>query len=453
MKINRPLIIALIGAVTLSGCSTLGLGGGKDKKKRTPVLGQRVAILSSELGIEPDPALAAVAVSLPEPEANADWAQPGGNGSKSMGHLAVGTALGRAWSASISGSNKAERLGAAPVVAGGRVFAVDVNGVAHAFDGSTGRKIWSAQIGTTNKDIKAAMFGGGISADGEAVYATNGYGDIEALNAATGTRIWKARPGGPLRGAPTLGNGQVYLMTQDSQLFALNQTDGSVVWNQSASLEITGVFGNSAPALAQGTVVAGYSSGELNAYRYENGRPLWGDTLSRTSMSTSVSSLSDIDANPVVDRGRVFSIGQGGRMVSMELVTGQRLWELSLSGLSTPWVAGEWLFVVDDQARLLCIARTTGKVKWLTQLQRYRKEKVKDGKQVKAKDPITWFGPVLAGNRLILANTRGELVNVSPADGSVQSTVEAGDAFSFAPVVANNTLYVLDDKGRISAWR
>ena len=54
----------------------------------------------------------------------------------------------------------------------------------------------------------------------------------------------------------------------------------------SGAVEIAGVFGTAAPAAAQGTVVAGFSSGELNAYRYENGRVVWQDALARTSIST-----------------------------------------------------------------------------------------------------------------------------------------------------------------------
>ncbi|MFM8338584.1 MAG: PQQ-binding-like beta-propeller repeat protein, partial [Fluviibacter sp.] len=100
------------------------------------------------------------------------------------------------------------------------------------------------------------------------------------------------------------------------------------------------------------------------------------------------------------------------------------------------WVAGEWVFVVTDDARLLCIARNSGKVRWVTQLARYRVEK-KD----KKKDPISWTGPLLAGDRLILANSQGQLVNVSPKDGTVQSTVKTGGSISIAPIVAGNTLY------------
>ena len=50
----------------------------------------------------------------------------------------------------------------------------------------------------------------------------------------------------------------------------------------------------------------------------------------------------------------MIAIGQGGRMVALELTTGQRQWELNIAGISTPWVAGDWIFVVTDDAKLLC---------------------------------------------------------------------------------------------------
>ena len=153
-----------------------------------------------------------------------------------------------------------------------------------------------------------------------------------------------------------MADGQLYVMSQDSQLYALRATNGETLWSEAAALELAGVFGTSSPAVAQGTVVAGFASGDLNAYRYENGRVVWDDQLSRTSISTSVGTLSDIDADPVIDGGRVYALGQGGRMVALELVTGQRLWELNVAGISTPWLAGEWLFVVTDDARLVSIA-------------------------------------------------------------------------------------------------
>ncbi|MDR6850809.1 outer membrane protein assembly factor BamB [Sphingomonas sp. BE123] len=432
--------VTLVALVALSACGVFKGGGNK-----TPVLGQRVPILASESGISADKSIAAVDVVLPVAVANPDWSQPGGNSAKAMGHLAVGESPARAWSAKIAGSNGRVRLAAAPVVVDGKLFVVDTDAVVHAFDATSGSKLWSFAT-STDKENRNAAFGGGVSVEGGRAFATNGLGDVVAIDVTAGTELWRKKPGGPLRGAPTLFLGNAYVVSQDNQLFALAQSDGAVVWTQSGTPETQGVFGVAAPAAAQGTIVAGFSSGELNAYRYENGRSLWSDTLSRSTISTSVSSLVDIDAEPVIDQGRVYAVGQGERMAAVELASGQRLWEQNFAGISTPWIAGEWIFVMTDDARLVCIARGSGKVRWISPMRAWRDEKDKKG-------PITWVGPVLAGNRLWLGNSRGELVSTSPADGSVGTTIDVGEPISLSPIVAGNSIYVLSDKGVITAYR
>ncbi|MCR5872146.1 MULTISPECIES: PQQ-like beta-propeller repeat protein [unclassified Sphingomonas] len=432
--------VALTALVALSACGIFKGGGNK-----TPVLGQRVPILAGESGITADKTIADVQVVLPMATVNPGWTQPGGNAAKAMGHLAFGQAPVRVWSARIAGTTGRVRLAAAPVVSDGKLFVVDTDAVVHAFDAATGGKLWSLAT-SSDKENRNAAFGGGVSVEGGRAFATNGLGDVVAIDVAAGTEVWRKKPGGPLRGAPTLFLGNAYVVSQDNQLFALAQTDGAVVWTQSGTPETQGVFGVAAPAAAQGTIVAGFSSGELNAYRYENGRALWSDTLSRSTISTSVSSLVDIDAEPVIDQGRVYAVGQGERMAAVELNSGQRIWEQNFAGISTPWVAGEWIFVMTDDARLVCIARGSGKIRWISQMRAWRDEKDKKG-------PINWVGPILAGDRLWLANTRGELVSASPADGSVGPMIELGDTISLAPVVANNMMYVLSDKGEITAYR
>ncbi|MES3098996.1 PQQ-binding-like beta-propeller repeat protein [Sphingomonas faeni] len=439
MKTYR-VTVAVAALMALSGCGIF-----KGGVKKTPTIGDRVSILVSENEVETDKTIADVQVLLPAPAVNDAWAQPGGNPAKSMGQLALGDQPKRFWQASIDGGSNRERLGAAPVVADGKLFVTDVTATIHAFTADTGAALWSAGI-TEGKLNKAARFGGGVSYDDGKLYATDGVGDVVAMNAADGAILWRAKPGAPLRGSPTVANGAVYVLTQDNQVFSLNQADGKVQWVQSGTLETQGVFGVAAPAVSQGTVVAGFSSGELSAYRYENGRILWQDALSRTSVTTSVSSLSDIDAAPVIDGGRVYAVGQGGRMVALELSTGQRLWEQNFAGISTPWIAGEWLFVVTDDARLVCLSRSNGKARWIAQLPRFQNEK-------KRSNAITWFGPILAGNHLVLTNSRGEINFVSPTDGTVSSTIETKTPFSLPPIVANSTLYTLDQKGKVTAYR
>lgn len=441
MNTKVRVVTAVAALALVSGCGVFKGSGGK----KTPVLGERVPILMTENDVSADRTLANIEVQLPEAAANENWSQPGGNASKSMGHLTLGETLSRVWARQVAKPSKKERLAASPVIEGNKLYVIDTNGDVHAMAADTGAELWRVATGKGRRN-RSALFGGGVSVEGDRVFATNGLGDVVALEAADGKEIWRKRPGGPLRGAPTLANGNVYVVTQDNQLFALSQDKGDVSWTAAASLESQGVFGVAAPASAQGTVIAGFSSGELNAYRYENGLSLWGDVLTRSTMTTSVSSLSDIDAEPVIDQGRVYALGEGGRMVAVDITSGSTLWEQSIGGLSSPWAAGEWLFVVTDDARLLCLSRSSGKPRWIVQLQRYKNPK-------KQSNVVAWKGPIAAGGRLLLINTLGQIVSVSPKDGSVLSTKETKDPLTLPPVIANNTLYLLDDKGRLTAYR
>jgi outer membrane protein assembly factor BamB len=318
-------------------------------------------------------------------------------------------------------------------------------GTVRAFDARTGAQAWSSQT-PIEKGNQAELYGGGLAYDQGRIYATNGLGYVSALDERNGGIIWKVRPGGPLRGAPSVANGSIYVISQDNQIYSLKEDDGSTNWSQAASLEIAGVFGSASPAIGQGTVVAGFSSGELNAYRYENGRQVWGDALQRTSIRTSVSTLNDIDADPVIDNGQVIAVGAGGRMVALDLITGQRQWEINIAGIATPWVAGDWIFVVTDDDKVLCVYRQNGHIRWITQLPQFEKPKSKKGE-------VDYSGPVLAGGRLILTGSNGALIYVDPTTGRYLSQTNIGAPVSLPPVVANSTLYVFDDRARLTAFR
>lgn len=434
------MALAVVGL--LSGC---GVFNGSERRN-TPTVGTRIPVLATESQIAVDPSLDGLPVVIPAPAVNADWPQPGGNPAKSMGHVALGTDLQQAWSVSIgSGSSTRARLAAEPVVAGGRVYTIDTNARVRAFSTVNGGLLWERQVRGQNSPGET-LFGGGVSFDNGRVYATNGAGDAAAIDAATGNILWLVKPGGPLRGAPTVANNDVYAISQDNQLYALNAQTGATRWTGTGAFELAGVFGAASPAFAQSTVVAGFSSGELTAYRYENGQVVWQDALARTGVSTIVGTISDIDADPVIDQGRVFSVGQGGRMVAVELITGQRVWELNIAGISTPWAVGEWVFVVTDRAQLLALSRASGRVRWIAQLPGFRNPEKETGQ-------IFWRGPVLAGNRLVLVSSLGHIVSVSPTDGVLTAALNTRTPISLPPVVANNTLYTLDDSGRLTAWR
>ena len=87
------IALLVAAAIAASGCGVLKKGSGP----KTPVLGQRIPVLTSETDATVDPATQALPFTLPAPVVNSAWSQSGGNATKSMGQLALGSSLQQAF--------------------------------------------------------------------------------------------------------------------------------------------------------------------------------------------------------------------------------------------------------------------------------------------------------------------------------------------------------------------
>lgn len=435
----RPVFVAVLAALSLAACSSWF-----GEPEKPPLPGERVAVLTLESKHTPDEKLRGVPVALPRPRANADWPQAGGDPSHAMHHLALGEPLRRLWQRSIGeGSDDEQFLLAPPVVGDGRLFVMDAEYRIAALDPATGQGIWRRKFEVDEE--RDGAFGGGIAyADGR-LFVTTGYALVLALDATTGEELWRQSVQAPLRASPAAAGGRVFAVTVDNKLHALDARDGKLLWNHSGLAEIAGMLGGASPAVQGDIVVVPYSSGELVALRVENGRRIWADSLVSVQ-GDPVSTIADIRARPVIDRDMVLAIGNGGRMAAISTRTGARVWQRALGGIEMPWVAGDYVFVVTSGAELLCLRRIDGRIRWSLSLPKWEDEDDRT-------DPITWAGPVLAGDRLILGASTGEVVSVSPYTGALLGRIELSDPVSIAPVVAGETLYFLTDDADLIALR
>ena len=410
------------------------------KKKTLP--GERQTVLSGARPLADG--TAPQRVSLPAPAAATDWSQPGGTAAHEGGHLAL-PGYNRAWSAGIgSSSGYRRRVTAQPVVAGGRVFTMDSDGMVSAFDAATGRSLWSAE--TEPADDRSTNVGGGISVSADTVFATTGRAEILALDAATGGVRWRTALGAPARSAATVTAERLFVGTLDNQMLGLSATDGKKLWSYQSPATETLVLGLPAPAFVDGIVIAGFGSGELVALRGTSGTVVWSDTLAASRGRTSIADLSAIRGMPMVKEGRVYAASLGGVLLANDLRSGRRLWEVEFASGETPWVAGDWVFAVSTRAEVAAINRTDGAVAWVRQLERFENP-------AKERDPITWCGPILAGGQLFLGNTSGNAVLLDPATGATTGTMSLPGALTIAPVVAGGTMYMVTDNATLLALR
>ena len=66
---------------------------------------------------------------------------------------------------------------------------------------------------------------------------------------------------------------------------------------------------------------------------------------------------------------------------------------------------------------------------------------------------MLWTGPVFAGGRLIVTNNQGDVVDINPEDGSIIQKWETSGSVVVPPLVADGTLYLLNDSGKLTAYR
>lgn len=433
---RRHFSTALLASLT--GCSLF-------EAKKKPLPGERLSVLGLDNRLEPDPALAANAITLPPPTVNPDWAEPGGNPSHDPGHLGLAEKATRVWRTSIGeGSARYTRVMSQPVIAKGRVFAMDGGVQVSALDIRNGEQIW--QIDLKPEKLRGNAFGGGPCFWNDRLFVSTGYAQVAALDPANGKEIWRHNVTAPVHAAPTVVDGRVFVVTVENELIALSANDGNRAWSHNGIPETAGLLGGASPAVEGDTVVVPYTSGELFALRVENGRVVWSDNLASSRGTNAVSSLASIRGRPVIDRGRVFAVSHSGRMVSIDLRSGDRVWEQEIASSHQPWVAGDYVFVLASDNTLVCLTRSDGKVRWIQRLRRYEDEKDKS-------DPIWWAGPVLGGNRLIAVSSLGEAASVSPFNGERLGAWEVSGGGYLGPIIADNTLYLLTDDANLSAYR
>jgi outer membrane protein assembly factor BamB len=440
MRKGLSMAALLAAAFGLTACDTLfGESDGP------PLPGERISVLRLSRTLVPDPALSDLRVRLPEPYANTEWPQPGGFSTHAMQHLAAPESLNKAWASSVGeGSGDDRFILAQPVVSGGRIYAMDAGDSVTALDAQGGAQVWRVDL--TPADEDSGLFGGGLAIDGGRLFVTTPYGQAAALDAGSGKVLWQTKLPGPMRAAPAASGGRVFVVTTDNQLFALAQDDGRQLWDYTAIAQDAGLLGGSTPAVAGGVVVAAFSSGELFAFGVDSGRTLWSESLAGVARGDAVATLADIRGLPVIDRGRVIAVSNSGTLTAIDLERGGRLWNASIGSSQTPWVAGDFIYILSTNDEVICLTRDEGRVRWIESLPQFQNEKDRE-------DPIAWSGPVLVGDRLVVTSSAGDALSMSPYTGEALGRIQLPSSAHLPPIVANNTMYVLSDNGELTAFR
>jgi outer membrane protein assembly factor BamB len=457
---------ALALALMVSGCDTwesIGdtVGDWFAPNNKSKLRGERIPLTALDDALKPDTALTNTPVTLPPPYRNPEWTQPGGFASNAVYHLEANGHLRELWTADAGkGSDTSSRLTASPVVGGGRIFTLDSEAHVYAFDARNGQEVWDKRLAPKNGTDMPTLWGllgkpntikpvtgmgGGVAYDAGKIFVTSGFGVLLCMDAASGREIWRHDLKVPIVNAPVVNGGRIFLSTHDNHFYAFAEADGRTLWDQQGVAESAGILSSTSAAVSGQFVIAPYTSGELFALRVQNGQQAWNDVLSHSGQVTALSELDDIAARPVIDRDMVFAISHSGVMAAIALASGDRAWTRDIGGTQTPWVAGDYVYVVTGDEQLMCLSRKEGRVRWIHQMPGFRDED--------KRHPIDWSGPILVSDKLILVSSDGYAEAISPYTGALLGRVEIAGGTSIAPVVADGTLYIYTNDAELVALK
>lgn len=445
---RRSVLVATGSSIALTAC-------GHSSKK--PVLvGQRLDVFSSGAGLMVDKD-DHTPITIPAPIIDQKWMQEGRIPSHASIHSAIG-GVRKIWDCSIGAGNSEPSplafialgskgrgiINTTPVVDDNRFYTVDAVGKVTAFDWKSRKVLW--RLNPKKKNSKSSNLGGGIGLTDDALYIVDGVAETLRVDRDTGKVVWRVNVGTPGRSAPTIVENRVYFGTIDGSLFCLDTKTGNQLWSYQTGSVQTKLFGQPAPAYFDGIIIAGFGTGDLVALRAETGEQIWTDTLGRGGRDSDID-FSAISALPVIVDGTVYAISVGGVLVAIDVRSGRRLWEREAAGQNAMVVIGDWLFALSLDEQLACLDRVTGRVRWVTQLRRFKNAE-------KSKDPIAWYGPVLGGGQLICISDFGDngIVTIDPATGKVTKIVKTDITPALAPVIVNENLLVVGQDGKLTAF-
>jgi len=333
------------------------------------------------------------------------------------------------WSAKLGENAEFLRVNLQPAGDGNRIYAASRDGNVSAFHPETGKRDWQTELGT---ELSA---GPGVGEGLVAVGTADGL--IIVLEANTGMERWRENLKGETLSAPVMSGDLVIVATIDSRLHALRALDGKELWVVEQSTPLLTMRGSATPVISGNRVIAGFDNGRLLAVDLDTGNIVWDAMLVPPSGRSDLERLSDVDGRISVVGQDVYASGYQGRVAALAAESGQVLWAREIS--SYVGVAADWsnVYTTNDDGEIVAMFRRNGTESW-------RQD------SLLRREPTL---PVAFHTTVAVGDLEGYLHFFSVIDGVPVARLRMGkQAISSSPVVVADRLYVQSDSGDIAAY-
>ncbi|MBM4248039.1 MAG: hypothetical protein FJ149_01110 [Euryarchaeota archaeon] len=316
-----------------------------------------------------------------------------------------------------------------PVLAGGILYIGSDSGRLYALSPSTGRELWNRSFGefATVQSTPAAR--------GDLLYVgcqnLSGSG-LFALNATDGSVLWSVPDETGIIASPALADGTVYWASQNGSVLAANATTGEVLWRADAGGEIW-----SSPALDDSCLYIGTVTGRFAALWRDDGTERWGLTLEE---GWTVYSTAAVSGGVVLAGFACYNKG-AGEVAALNTSTGAVIWKYRNEGMySTPAVTEEAVFAH--------VWNKTAGGSFLVAIPRLDP----DGDGVITEGELLWSfqtmdfeggsSPLVSDNLVVVGSTDDFLYAVDRATGALAWKYPAGGNIVGSPALSDRRIFI-----------
>jgi outer membrane protein assembly factor BamB len=343
--------------------------------------------------------------------------------------LVPGIAVAKLWDANLGGDAETLRLALGLALDSGTLYAASRDGEIEAIDPATSKTRWTAE---TKADLSA-----GPGVGGNLVVVGTNDGDVIAFD-TTGKRLWKTDVKGEVLAAPLVADGRVIVRTVDGRLRSLDAATGKEQWSAEEPVPRLSLRGTAPPVLAGETVLAGFDSGKVMAFALATGDPLWQSQVSTPRGRSELERLADVDGAVHTEGTDGYAVGYQGRLVMFALDSGQVWWGRDLSSYRGLALDADQLYVATSDGSVVALRRRDGTVLWQ-----------QDGLRRRGLGT-----PAVVGNAVVVGDFEGYLHWLDRDTGKFIAREHPGGArISAAPVVDGDRVFVIDEGGRVVAYR
>ena len=407
-------------------------------KKASP---EGMSVFADVVNIKADESLSQIPIKIPSQKTNKFWFGYNSDNNSSIENFTIASNLKitkSIWSGYRPGFS--DRMVYQPLVVNKKIYLLDGKGKLTCRNLSDYKKLWKTDIVDFWSIRNFAN--GKISYSDNKIFASTGYNLIVAVDADSGNIIWSKTIGAIPISTPISNGNKVFVITNDNKTYALDAKTGEIIWVHSGILKNTGIMGAANPAIYNNDIVVGYSSGEVYLLDDKNGDMVWSHDLNQARAINSDFILNDVDAAPIIKDDVVYAIGNGGLMLAIDGKNSNILWQQELSSIADFWIAGDFIYLINNDNQLISLYKKTGGIKWIAQLKKYQDEKNPQSK-------IIYNGLIMAGDHLILPDINRRLLVISPLNGEILQTIKTEQKIYHTPIVVDKKLY-LHTIGRFS---